>query len=394
MKRALALLSGLSLAALATWLALRSDARPQVSPTLEPPATPQAPPPPPVRREVQAPLSPREAPARVRAPAGDEFAAKNNQAVEALEAGELERAVVLLEECHAADREQAVFRRNLAEALARLAVREHERVRPCPDCLAHLERALELAPEREDLGTLLERWRREAQTEESFHRVQSVHFELAHEVWREALLDRSADLLQALELHYVELAAIFDVRPAEQGRPRIPVSLYRPAEFSRITGLAEWAGASFDGVIRAPLAEGVDPGPAFDELLRHELIHAFVREAGGREVPGWLNEGLAQWFQPSAASELTRARESLRGRELIALERLRGSLSKLAEPQTVALAYAQSLAFCAWIEREHGRPVLLAMVAQCRADASVESTFASWTRAELSAEFERFGAGL
>lgn len=394
MRRALALLAGLVLAVWAAWMVSRWSTRPEAPPPVEPALQPEAPPPPVVRREVESAPLPRTSTARVRASAGDELAAKNNQAIEALEAGELERAVALLEECHAADREQAVFRRNLAEALTRLAVREHERVRPCVACLAQLERALELAPERDDLVALLERWRSEAQTEEDFHRIQSVHFELAHEVWREALLDRSADLLQALELHYVELAALFDVRPAEQGRPRIPVSLYRPAEFSRITGLAEWAGASFDGVIRAPLAEGVDPGPAFDELLRHELIHAFVREAGGRDVPGWLNEGLAQWFQPGAEAELGRARQGLRGRELIELGLLRGSLSKLADAQRVALAYAQSLAFCAWIEREHGRAVLLAMVAQCRTGAGVEATFASWTRAELAAEFERFGAGL
>lgn len=394
MRRALALVAVVTLAA-AAWLALRWSSRAE-PPRAEAPPPIEAPPAPApvIRREVDATPSPREPLARVRASTGDDLAAKNNQAVELLEAGELERAVALLEECHAADTEQPVFRRNLGEALARLAVREHERTRPCVECLALLERALEVAPDREDLATLLERWRREAQTEESFHRVQSVHFELAHEVWRETLLDRSADLLQSLELHYVELAAIFDVRPAEQGRPRIPVSLYRPAEFSRITGLAEWAGASFDGVIRAPLAEGVDPGPAFDELLRHELIHAFVREAGGRDVPGWLNEGLAQWLQPSAEVELARARESLRGRELIALERLRGTLSKVGDVDAVSLAYAQALAFCAWIEREHGRAVLLAMVAQRRGGASVESTFESWTRAELSREFERFASGL
>ncbi len=394
MTRVAVVLAGVALAVAATWLALQRAVRseppraPDLAPQVEPPPAPV------VRREVAAPPAPRELLARVRDRAGDDLAAKNNRAVEALETGELRSAVELLEECHAADPEQAVFRRNLAEALARLAVREHERVRPCSECIAHLGRALELAPEREDLAALLERWRREAQTEEDFHRVQSVHFELAHEVWRGALLDRSADLLAALELHYVELAAIFDVRPAEQGRARIPVSLYRPAEFSRITGLAEWAGASFDGVIRAPLADGVDPGPAFDELLRHELIHAFVRESGGRDVPGWLNEGLAQWLQPSAQAEVARARHSLRGRELIELSALRGALSKLADSQKIAAAYAQSLAFCAWIEREHGRAVLLAMVSHCRSGASVESTFESWTRAPLQQEFERFGAGL
>lgn len=348
------------------------------------------------RREV-APSSPEARPPEVAGvPAGEggHLAELNNQAVAALERGELDEALALLEQCVAADPLQAVFARNLAETLTRLAVREHERIRPCEPCLEQLSRAVELAPERADLAKLLERWKREAQTEADFHRVQSQHFELAHEVWRGGLLDRSADLLEALELHYAELAALFDVRPAEAGRPRIPVSLYRPAEFSRITGLAEWAGASFDGVIRAPVAEERDLGPAFDELLRHELIHAFVRESGGRAVPGWLNEGLAQWFQRTPQVELERARLALRGGELIALERMEGPLTGLSESALVARAYAQCLAFCAFIDREYGRPVLLAMVAGCSNSTSAGATFERWTSTRLSEALARFAAEL
>ena len=345
------------------------------------------------RREV-APSAPaanvRRAAAQ--APPSSPWAELNNEAVAALERGELERAVELFEQCLAGASGERVFARNLAEALARLAVRDHELERPCARCVELLERAVQLAPERSDLAQLLERWRKELATESEFHRVQSTHFELAYEVWREGLVDQSADLLAALELHYVELAQIFDVRPGE--RARIPVSLYRPAEFANITGLAEWAGASYDGVIRAPVAEERALGATFDELLRHELIHAFVREAGGRDVPGWLNEGLAQWLQRAPAGDLRRARGALRGQPWIELASLRGSLTSLPDTATVTRAYAQSLAFCAYLDEQHGRGVLLAMVAGCKRGEAVDATFQSWTRLRLSEAEALFRAGL
>jgi len=345
------------------------------------------------RREV-APSAPaanvRRATAQ--APPSSPWAELNNEAVAALERGELERAVELFEQCLAGASDERVFARNLAEALARLAVRDHELERPCKRCVELLERAVQLAPERNDLAQLLERWRKELATESEFHRVQSTHFELAYEVWREGLVDQSADLLAALELHYVELAQIFEVRPGE--RARIPVSLYRPAEFANITGLAEWAGASYDGVIRAPVAEERALGPTFDELLRHELIHAFVREAGGRDVPGWLNEGLAQWLQRAPAADLRRARGALRGQAWIELSSLRGSLTGLPDTATVTRAYAQSLALCAYLEQQHGRAVLLAMVAGCKRGESVDATFEAWTRLRLAEAEALFRAGL
>lgn len=332
--------------------------------------------------------------ALAKAPASSRFAQLNNEAVAALEQGELEHAVALFDQCVEGDPAEPVFRRNLAEALTRWAVRDHESVRPCPACVERLERACSLAPDREDLPRLLERWRRELETEGEFHRVSSVHFELAYEVWRGKLLDETANVLDALEHDYVELAAIFGVRPAENGRARIPLSLYRPAEFSNITGLAEWAGAAYDGVIRAPVSDDEALDDAFDELLRHELIHAFVRELGGRTVPGWLNEGLAQLFQGDPRVELARARTALRGAELIDLARLAGALTSLADRQQVSLAYAQSLAFCAWLEQQYGRPVLVAMVEGCAAGRSAEATFRQWSSVELGEAFGHFADSL
>ncbi len=64
-----------------------------------------------------------------------------------------------------------------------------------------------------------------------------------------------------------------------------------------------WAAASFDGQVHLPLEPATDPGRR-DVVLRHELTHAFLGFAGGGQVPLWLNEGLAQYYQGDRCDHL------------------------------------------------------------------------------------------
>ncbi|MBM3988657.1 MAG: hypothetical protein FJ294_11965 [Planctomycetes bacterium] len=365
----------------------------------------EEPPPVPERRSEPAPLASvrREAPPAEPAAApqpelprpissGSRLGVLNDEAIAALEARAFDRAVELFEQCHAGAPDEQVFRGNLAEALVRRAVDLHERVRPCESCVADLARAVELAPEREGVARLLERWRAELETEQEFLRDRSVHFELSYDGWRQRLLDAAPDVLAELELHCADLSLVFGLWPGENGAKRIPVVLYRREEFARITGLSEWAGGSFDGTIRVPIAEGRALDVALSALLRHELVHAFVREAsGGDKVPAWLNEGLAQWLARDPSAELASARKRMAGRELMPLEKLERPFASLSEPE-IPFAYAQSLLFTAFLERAHGRDSLLAMVRGPRVGERAAVAFESWTRVPLALAFDDFAA--
>jgi hypothetical protein len=344
---------------------------------------------------VEAPLPEDPAPfVPIDPPTGSRFAELNARAIAALEALEFALAVELLEQCLAGEPEQPIFAGNLAEALARRAIDEHERTRPCPVCIEWMERAVELAPEREPYRKLLERWKKELEAESEFQRDRSVHFELSYDGWREQLLDAAPDVLDELERHYIDLALVFGLQPAERGRPRIPVVLYRREQFTDITGLADWAGGSYDGTIRVPMQEGRALDAALSALLRHELVHAFVREAGGGDVPAWLNEGLAQWLQRDARADLEHARRIAKEQPWIELERLQRGFAKLGAPALVETAYAQSLAFVVYIEEVHGRQALLEMVAGCTAGRSVARSFEDWSRITLATAIEDFRADL
>jgi hypothetical protein len=309
----------------------------------------------------------------------------NREAIAALEAGELERAVELFEECVRGAPEEPVFARNAAEALARLAVRDHAQRNPCAECIPWLERAHELAPEREDLRRLLERWRAEAELERGFWRDSSLHFDLAYDGFRSELLWGSARILEELERIYTDLGLLFGFHPVDEGAARIRVVLYERAGFSALTGLGEWAGGAFDGTVRGPLGDFEREEAGLGRVLRHEVVHYFVRAAGGNGVPGWLNEGLAQRLEGSGAAYLASARSSLaKGGALFPLAELEGNLSGWSDPRAITRAYEQSLVFCDHLARQYGEQILFDMVAASKEGETAAARFAKLTRVELA----------
>jgi len=315
---------------------------------------------------------------------GARWAEVNRSAIDALEAGEYERAVELFEECLEADPAEVVFQRNLAEALTRMALRDHELHTPCEHCIALIERALALSPTRDDLGRLLDRWRRAAEAEEGFWRDSSIHFDLAYDGFREGMRD-SNELLHLMEEIYVDLAQAFGEHPVEVGGNRIAVVLYERESFDRVTGLGHWAGGAFDGTVRVPVQDLEAESERLDRVLRHELVHAFVRRLGGPHVPGWLNEGIAQWHEPQRELSVSRARERLLGRELYTLERMQGSIASWTDTEEIARAYAQALLFTDYIARNYGERAVYEMVFGCDEGIDPAETFESWTRVELAA---------
>lgn len=307
----------------------------------------------------------------------------NAMGIRALDAGEADRAVGLFEQCVRGVPDEPIFRSNLAESLARRALRRREREWPCAPCMADLERAATLAPEREDLAQLWKRWQTEAELERDFWRESSQHFDLAYDGERSEILHGSHRILEELESAYGDLALWFDVLPVEGGKGRIPVVLYRREGFDALTGLGEWAGGAFDGTVRIPIGDLAREERALASVLRHELAHAFVMKSGGRKVPGWLNEGLAQWLELEREPALERARATLEGAERFTLEELSGSLANFEDSAEVARAYAQSLLAVDRLVEQYGERIPFALVAACKEGRTPAEEFQKLTRVPL-----------
>ena len=334
------------------------------------------------------PVHAAPAPATRAAPvAGDEWVELNNEATTDLTAGELVAAVQKFERCLAAEPASPVFAGNLAEALVRLAQLEHERGQ-IQGAVEHLARAIEVGSAREDIDVLrriLERWRRELEIEADDWTEDSQRFELTYDTHRDDILHHSHEVLEHLEESYDELVRWFGSDPLASAPP-IRVVLYDPAEFDRLTGLGDWAAGLFDGVVRVSVRD-LTEGDAWRAVLVHELVHAFVHALRGAEVPGWLNEGLAQWLE-GRGGDVARLRERLKGSEPFPLARLAGSLATWDDRTAIARAYAQSLVFVAYLHETYGDDALRRMLDGGPEHLSIPEAFERWTSVSLEVAFQ------
>jgi hypothetical protein len=111
-------------------------------------------------------------------------------------------------------------------------------------------------------------------------------------------------------------------------------------------------------------------------------------------VPGWLNEGLAQWVEASflddRGARVRRAREKLVGAELFTLTELAGSLASWRDEERIARAYAQSLAFVAYLEHHYGERLVIELVEGYSADRDAATTFLERTGVGLDAVLDDF----
>jgi len=317
----------------------------------------------------------------------------NNEATLALGDGELLRAVEMFERCYSALPARNVFRHNLAEALVRLARAEYAE-RDLELAIGHLARAGELAPDREDadaLGRVLARWRSELELEAGHWTEGSDLFELSYDTDREDILRNAQNVLDHLEATYETLRLWFGQDPVREGnRRRIRVVLYSAEEFDQLTGLGDWAGGVFDGVVRISVRDLEADAERWRRVMTHELVHAFVREVGGPDVPGWLNEGLAQLLEQRDAP-IERARHTIAGAELFTLDEMVGSLASWSDRDAILRAYAQSLVLVHRIAQDYGEQALLVMVAGCVDHTQVADSFEAWTQVPLDFVVERLG---
>lgn len=105
--------------------------------------------------------------------------------------------------------------------------------------------------------------------------------------------------------------------------------------------------------LHAPSARRGD-APKLEQVTDHELVHILVGRAfGGRPVPRWLQEGLAQFYagELGPQTEEVLSRGALTG-QLLPLERISAGFP--ADALGAQLAYAQTADFTAFLAQRAG----------------------------------------
>jgi len=234
----------------------------------------------------------------------------------------------------------------------------------------------------------------------SFEERTSSHFRLLQDVG----IDRASgwsgsvrferEVLETLEEGYERLEALLGLRPAR----RITVVVYDPEVFdATFRGLFRFPAAGFyHGRIQVRGATAVTA--SLRGTLWHELVHAaFHSVAPTLVIPGWLNEGLAEWFDARA-----KGRRRLSPNQYAALRRAArdGRLPALADlsppgfggldPQRAGLAYLYSHGLVDFLARRHGERSLERLVKDLVRRGHLRRTFEDVFRgppAELDAAF-------
>ena len=198
------------------------------------------------------------------------------------------------------------------------------------------EQALPHAPTETLLASRLEAWRRELDLHGRFSQKYGEHFTVLFEGTREETVAKRA--IELLEAAYWRIGTAFGAYP----NGIVIVVLYTNEQFRDVTQSPRWAAAAFDGRIRVPMRGALENTRQLERVLAHEFTHALVYSIAPRGVPQWLNEGLAQVFEPgqnNAAREVV-ARH-MESADAFPLSRLEQSFESLDQDQA-RLAYAQS----------------------------------------------------
>jgi tetratricopeptide (TPR) repeat protein len=217
--------------------------------------------------------------------------------------------------------------RNASEWLGEL----HYRAGRLNEAIDVYEEALKHSPGATELETKLTQWRGEAQRHNASYEARGAHFSVRFEGPGDELLARK--VVELLEQQYWRIGQTLTAYPPEP----ITVVLYTQQQFRDITRLPSWTIAAYDGRIHVPMRGALEETEDLDRTLGHEFVHAVVFMLGGRNVPTWLNEGLATTLERDGVEYADRVLAKTTARP--SLQQLHRSFFNLsADDATVAYA--------------------------------------------------------
>ena len=134
-------------------------------------------------------------------------------------------------------------------------------------------------------------WREEASLPQNHEAIKDDRFTISFDgPVQQTLAARAVSVLNAWFWRIGKVLGDYPSAP-------INVVLYSEKQFHDITGAPEWSSGGFDGQIRIPVRGAAQNLAEFDRVLTHELTHAMLKSIASRNLPVWLNEGLAMYLR-------------------------------------------------------------------------------------------------
>jgi tetratricopeptide (TPR) repeat protein len=250
---------------------------------------------------------------------------------------------------------------NFADA-SRLLGEIHYRNGRLLDAIAVYEAALTHTPH-PDIEQKLRQWQSDARVRAGSYATPGAHFTVRFQGPADDMLARRA--VDMLEAAYWRIGGALGAYPGDP----IAVFLYTEEQFRDVTRSPAWAAATYDGTIRVPVRGALASADDLERLLAHEFVHALIAGVAGRNVPQWLNEGLAVHFESVSADEGGDDR-TVR----VPLARLEGDFGELS-PAEARSAYLRSTAAVRRMLRLRGPSAVIALLQDLGRGAPFASAF-------------------
>ena len=196
-----------------------------------------------------------------------------------------------------------------------------------------LEQANAQVPGDPSIAKLLQQWHKEADMRSGLHELSGVRFRILFEgATQQAIGQRVA---RVLESAYWTVGKTLNSYPSET----VTVVLYTNRQFRDITRAPAWSGGRFDGRIHLPVGGALRTPEALDSVVVHEFVHAVIAYTAPRNVPTWVNEGLASVLESPDRAWVKKV--LARTSEVFALEDLSEGFDHLNGAEAM-VAYAES----------------------------------------------------
>lgn len=166
------------------------------------------------------------------------------------------------------------------------------------------EKALRMAPSRQDVRDRLTKLQSELRVERDLTRSDTYPFVVRFAEGE--IPGELGDVRLALRDTYRLVGQAFGYFPDHP----ITVILYPEADFPKVKGMNHQVAGLYDGKIRLPLTKGNSRSRELQAILWHEYTHALVHDLSKGRCPVWLNEGIATLQEarvrapPALASDL------------------------------------------------------------------------------------------
>lgn len=229
----------------------------------------------------------------------------------------------------------------------------HYRAGRLDEAIAVYERALERSPHALALEKRLADWRRSAALQSGLSVVHGAHFSVLFQGPADNVLAHR--IVERLEAAYWRVGDALAAYPSEP----VTVVLYSMDQYRDLTRLPQWTAAAYDGRIHLPMGAAMQQTEDLDRVLGHEFVHALVAMLGGRNVPQWLNEGLATALERGGAEEAERVLAEADSRPR--LSDLQHSFLKLDGDQA-RVAYAVSTRAVRRLQELRGATAVVALL--------------------------------